>query len=57
MYSRNDHIINNVWSQVENGRHTLEEYQRYTAHTPEQFLMDEIGEPTFIESISNFYII
>jgi hypothetical protein len=49
--------LNDAWLRTENGQYTLEEFQRYTAHTPEQILMAEIGEPVFVESEFYYYFI
>lgn len=57
VYPQNTITLNHAWLQAENGQYTLEEFQRYTAHTPEQILMVEIGEPVFVESEFYYYFI
>jgi len=49
VYTRNNSILSEAWQHVENGRYTLLEFQRRTAHTAEQILLNEIGEPIFNE--------
>jgi len=57
MYPQNMVPLNDAWLRAENGQYTLDEFQRYTAHTPEQILMSEIGEPVFVESEFYYYFI
>jgi len=57
MYPQNMVTLNDAWQRAENGQYTLDKFQRYTAHTPEQILMAEIGEPVFVESEFYYYFI
>jgi len=50
-------ISGEAWQHVENGRYTLLEFQRRTAHAAEQILLNEIGEPIFNEGKSSFEFI
>ncbi|XP_029346593.1 uncharacterized protein LOC100568720 isoform X1 [Acyrthosiphon pisum] len=56
MYTRNMSILSEAWQHVENGRYTLLEFQRRTAHTAEQILSNEIGEPIFNEGCTKVFI-